>query len=91
MTSNCVIMLKNIINFCIFFRKHSQKHLRWSKKLENVVQHLCTNDSHVFRVEQKQMTKKTTALEVTKRHLEFCSIKYCEIMDDSAENISKVD
>ena len=56
--------------------------------MSNVVQHLCTNDSHVFRVEQKQMM---ATLEVSKRHLEFCSIKYCEKLDDSAENISKVD
>ena len=51
--------------------------------MSNIVQHLCTNGSHVLRA----------CGDFKSNHpaVELCSIQNCEKMDDSAENISKID
>ena len=51
--------------------------------MKNIVQHLCTNDTHVLRTDGDFRSNQLG--------VESCSIKTCEKLDDSAENIIKID
>ena len=56
--------------------------------MNNIVQHLCTNDSLVC----KSGIKATDGdFRRNQPAVELCSIKNCEKLDDSVENISKID
>ena len=75
----------------IFFIKHTQKHLRWSNKWGNY-----ENCSPAFMYKLFLCFKSgIKAINVDFRSIqpavELCSIKNCEKLDDSAENISKID
>ena len=69
------------------YNKHRNNFLQdgkinW-KTMKNIVQHLCTNDTHVLRTDGDFRSNQPG--------VESCSIKTCEKLDDSAENIIKID